>query len=378
MPERKSFRYALTDSLSGIPTRDEFDVRAFDAALAYVAASQALDDRMYWPVKLFCALELWLWHLDAFAGDDDPVPLFAAVMERATTLLRAARDSRILTQSFPIADCGIPVNGAAFEDRVSSTFSDIWVNLSDDVYFDQSYAFTRERFEKSGFNAEQVFGDKVVLDAGCGSGKFSAALARLGAAKVIGLDLGEKGLAFARTQAAKVSYGNRLEFRHGSLLNIPLADSSVDAVWSNGVIHHTLGYERCLAEFARVIKPGGTLYLYVNGRFGLFELLADTVRIAIQDVPRALYMHYLMSLGVNTGRLYWILDYAYPPYEWKSHAEVTSLMRKHGFADIRQLTRGVATDQIEQVTLNLPYAKAKYGEAQLKYLATRSRPATEA
>jgi hypothetical protein len=46
-------------------------------------------------------------------------------------------------------------------------------------------------------------------------------------------------------------------------------------------------------------------------------------------------------------------------------------MQKHGFSDIRQLTRGVATDQIEQVTVGLPYARVKYGEAQLKYLATR-------
>lgn len=371
MIERKSFRYALSDSISGIPTRDEFDARAFDAAQDYVAAAHVLDDRMYWPIKIFCALHLWLWHLDAFATGEDPVPLFVDAMKRAATLSRSAKNSRLLTQSFPTTDRGTPTEGPAFEARISGTFSDIWVNLSDDIYFDQSYAFTRERFEKSGFDAARVFGGKIVLDAGCGSGKFSAALARLGAAKVIGLDLGEKGLAFARAQAAKVPYGDRMDFRHGSLLDIPLPDASLDVVWSNGVIHHTLDYERCLAEFARVIKPGGMLYLYVNGRFGLFELLADTVRISIQDVPRSLYLHYLLSLGVNSGRLYWILDYAYPPYEWKSHAEVVALLQKYGFSDIRQLTRGVATDQIEQVTTGLPYARVKYGEAQLKYLATR-------
>lgn len=377
MSDRKSFRYALTDSLSGAETRSEFDARAFDAAQRYVAASQALDDRMYWPVKIYCALDLWLWHVEAFAGDADPVPLFVEAMDRACAVLQGAKAAKLSAQRFPLPEAalGSPVDDSAFEDQVTGTFGDIWVNLTDDIYFDQSYEFTKERFAKSGFDAEAVFRDKVVVDGGCGSGKFSAALARLGAAKVIGLDLGKKGLEFAKKQAAKVPYGERIEFVHGSLLDIPLPDNSVDAVWSNGVIHHTLGFERCLQEFARIIKPGGTLYLYVNGRMGLFELLADAIRIAIQDVPRSLYVHYLLNLGVNTGRLYWILDYAYPPYEWKSAAEVEALMAKYGFGDIRQLKRGIATDQIEQVTTGLPHAAVKYGEAQLKYLATLEKKA---
>jgi SAM-dependent methyltransferase len=371
MLERKAYRYSLHDSLSGRSTREEFDARAFDAAERYVQANRSLDDRLFWPVRLYCALDLWLWHLDAFARSDDPVPLFVEAMDRSTALLRAAKDSNLKSLSFPIESDHTPPQGAAFEAQVSGTFSDIWPNLSDDIYFDQSYNFTVERFRKSGFDAQATFAGKSVLDAGCGSGKFSAALARLGAEKVIGLDLGLKGLEFARRQAAKVPYGSKIDFRHGSLLDIPLESGSLDAVWSNGVIHHTLDYRKCLDEFARVLKPGGTLYLYVNGRFGLFELLADAIRIAIEDIPRALYIHYLLSLGVDTGRLYWILDYAYPPYEWKSRDEVIRLMEAAGFGDVRQLMRGIATDQIEQVSAGIPYAEVKYGEAQLKFLAVR-------
>jgi len=210
-----------------------------------------------------------------------------------------------------------------------------------------------------------------VLDGGCGSGKFSTAIAQFGAAKVIGLDLGEKGLEFARKQAAKVPYGKNLEYIHGSLLDIPMENESVDMVWSNGVIHHTLDYEKCISEFARIIKPGGTLFLYVNGRFGLFELLQDTLRLADADIPRHLFQHFIKSLGVNSGRLYWLMDCLYAPYEYKSREGVIALLEKHGFSDIRQLTRGVAIDQIEQVTTGLPFAEVKYGEAQLKFLANK-------
>ncbi len=344
------------------------DPRAVAATERYRTAWTACADRSIWPMKVSIATNLWLWHLDAFACAEDPVPLFVDAFDRATRLLETIHTSGAIGGHFS----GPPVEGfhaANFEDRVSGLFSDVWVDMTDDIYFEQSYQFTQERFEKNGVRPEALFGGKVVLDGGCGSGKFSAAIARFGAAKVIGLDIGEKGIAFAREQAKKVPYGHRLEYRVGSLLDIPLPDASVDMVWSNGVIHHTLNYERCIAEFARVTKPGGTLFLYVNGRFGLFELLQDTMRLTMNDIPRALTQHCLHAFGVNAGRLYWLMDCLYSPYEWKSKVEVEALLVAHGYADIRQLTRGVAIDQIEQISTGLPYATVKYGEGQLKFLA---------
>jgi ubiquinone/menaquinone biosynthesis C-methylase UbiE len=142
-------------------------------------------------------------------------------------------------------------------------------------------------------------------------------------------------------------------------------------VWSNGVIHHTTNYEECIAEFARVLKPKGDLFLYVHGRFGLFELLQDTVRSTNEEIPRALFQHYIKLLSVDSGRLYWIMDMLYAPYEYKSKEEVEGLLTKHGFKIKKQLLYGVDTDAIEQVSIGLPYAKIKYGEAQLRFLAIK-------
>ena len=351
-----------------VPVDTGLDPRARAAADRYLAAAAALTDRSGWGLKMFTGLNLFLWHLDAFARSDDPVPLFTEAFDKASALLEAG--GGLSGGHYPAADAP-EMDDSAFEGQVSGLFSDIWVGMTDDIYFDQSYDFTRERFEKNGLDPEAFFGDRTVLDAGCGGGKFSAAIARFGAAKVIGMDIGDKGLEFARKQAAKVDYGDRLDYRHGSLLDIPLDDGAVDVVWSNGVIHHTVGYETCIREFARVLKPGGKLFLYVNGRFGLFELLLDTLRVANEGVPRGLFQHFLTLLGVNAGRIYWIMDCLNAPYEWKSRAEVEALLIKHGFDEPRQLTRGVSIDQIEQVTMGIPHAAVKYGEAQLKFIATR-------
>jgi ubiquinone/menaquinone biosynthesis C-methylase UbiE len=354
-----------------VPPDPKLSPVAKAAADRYLAAARALADRSTWPVLMFTTLNVFLWHLEGFKGSDDPVPAFAKVFNDAAAMLEAANQAGFQASMFPVAGAS-DLDEKAFEAQVSGLFSDVWVQMTDDIYFEQSYQYTKERFEKNGLDPTKVFGGKICVDAGCGSGKFSAALGRFGAAKVIGLDIGEKGLAFARAQAAKVPYGDRLEYRYGSLFEIPMENQSVDVVWSNGVIHHTLNYEGCLSEFARILKPGGTLFLYVNGRFGLFELLQDTLRMSMERVPRSLYQYYLQLLGINSGRIYWIMDCCYAPYEWKSNADVTALMARHGFKDIKQLTRGVDIDQIEQISTGLPYAEVKYGEGQLKYLATRA------
>ena len=342
---------------------------AHRAAQSYLESVRALDDESYWPLIMFTNTNLFMSHIDAFKEDADPVPEFAARFDEAATLLRQASGSGVAGGRFPRrAPEELP---GPDEGYISTMFSDVWQSLSDDVYFDETYRFIVERLGRNGVNAEGLFRDKVVVDAGCGSGKFSASIARLGAKQVIGMDIGEKGLAFAREQAKKVPYGDRLDYRCGSAHDLPLDDASVDMVWSNGVIHLTDDYDGCIREFARVIKPGGDLYLYVNGRFGLFELLFDTLRLASEWIPRQLFQHYLLSLGINTGRVYWMMCAFYATYQWRAKAEVEALLLQEGFRDLAQLTRGIDFDQIEQVTAGVPFADIKYGEAQLKYLAKR-------
>ena len=347
-----------------------WDADALAATRRYLVACDALRDRSYWPVKMTAALNLFYWHLDAFQRDEDPVPPFTAAFNRAAEFLEAAAASGICGEHFS-PDASADKGASAFEADIAGLFQDVWVGLSDEVYFEETYRFTRERMEKNGIDPEDLFRDRVVVDAGCGSGKYAAAIARFGAAKVIGLDIGDKGLAFARAQAAKVPYGDRLEYRAGSLLDMPIDDGAVDMVWSNGVIHHTLDYERCLAEFARVLKPGGLLYLYVDGRMGLWEMMCDTFVAAHREFPRRLFQHFLTALGINSGRVYWIMDCLFAPYERKSAAEVEALLVKNGFEDPRRLMRGLDIDPNEMVAVGAPYAEVKYGEGTLKYLATK-------
>ncbi len=352
------------------PSKTEFDSGCVAAANRFLNANKGLTDSASWGIRTTTILNLFLWHLEAFAKSSDPVPMFVEAFDRSSKVLEdyaksgapGGYFSSTVGESSPID----------FEGHVSGVFSQVWMGMTDDIYFDETFDFTKERFVKNNIDPFELFGDKVILDAGCGSGKFSIALAKFGAKKVVGIDIGKIGLEFAKKQQKKVPHGQNVEYLFGSTFDVPAENEAFDLVWSNGVIHHTLNYEKCVAEFNRVLKNDGTLFLHVNGSFGLYELLLDKLREACVGIPSELFQFFLFSQGNNSGRVYWVMDCLYAPYEWKSKSEVEQLMSAHGFKDFQQLVRGVSSDPIEMVSLGIPFADVKYGDAQLKYLALKA------
>jgi len=110
------------------------------------------------------------------------------------------------------------------------------------------------------------------------------------------------------------------------------------------------------------------LLFVVWGVFGviiLFELMQDTLRQTNAEIPRSLFQHFIRLMDVDRGRLYWLMDCLYAPYEYKSKKVVERLLNKYGLKIRKQLVRDVDSDQIEQVSKGLPYGKTKYGESQL-------------
>lgn len=100
-------------------------------------------------------------------------------------------------------------------------------------------------------------GDTVVdLGSGGGIDCFIAANKVGPKGKVIGVDMTPQMLKLARENAAKGGYDN-VEFREGSIENLPVEDSSVDVIISNCVINLSEDKNKVFAEIHRALKPGG-------------------------------------------------------------------------------------------------------------------------
>jgi SAM-dependent methyltransferase len=136
--------------------------------------------------------------------------------------------------------------------------------------------------------------DFRVLDAGCGTGDSTIALAeelRDTEASVVALDFSPASLAIARERAAVRGLTN-IEFVEASIEDLPrLGLGPFDYIVSCGVLHHLASPEAGLAALRDVLKPDGGLGIMVYGRYGrtaiyvlqeLFRLVAPPGRPAEQ------------------------------------------------------------------------------------------------
>lgn len=108
-------------------------------------------------------------------------------------------------------------------------------------------------------DAAALRGDERVLDAGCGAGHTALAFAPR-VAEVVGLDLTEAMLAQGRKLARRQERTN-ITFQRGDVEKLAFDDASFDLVTSRYSAHHYPHPLAALREFARVLKPGGSLLL---------------------------------------------------------------------------------------------------------------------
>jgi 2-polyprenyl-3-methyl-5-hydroxy-6-metoxy-1,4-benzoquinol methylase len=100
---------------------------------------------------------------------------------------------------------------------------------------------------------------KLLLDAGCGTGYFSAEAARRGA-RVVSLDCGINLLYETRRKGiARVIAGD--------VTRLPISDSEFDVVVSSECVEHTVSPEKAVRELVRVLRPGGSLVVTCPNAF---------------------------------------------------------------------------------------------------------------
>jgi ubiquinone/menaquinone biosynthesis C-methylase UbiE len=156
--------------------------------------------------------------------------------------------------------------------------------------------------------------DQDVLDAGCGIATDGVQFARAGA-RYTGLDFSGEALTLARRRFELEELDGT--FVQGSVASLPFPDDSFDLVYSHGVIHHIPETETAVAEFERVLRPGGSALVMVYHRNSL------NYYVNIMLVRRAFVCLLLLPRG---ARILSCLTGESPDLL----AEHKSLLRRHG------------------------------------------------
>lgn len=154
-----------------------------------------------------------------------------------------------------------------------------WFGKNWEQFLEENYS--DERLLETEKSLNLLFGEaglagKTFMDIGCGSGLFSLAAWRLGAAQITSIDVDRDSVECCRRLASHVDKKDSSEWNivHGSILDQTLLSGlpKCDVVYSWGVLHHTGNMWRAIENAGSLVSPGGMfmigIYNWQGGRRG--------------------------------------------------------------------------------------------------------------
>ncbi len=208
---------------------------------------------------------------------------------------------------------------------------------------------------KTGVDADDLAG-RLVLDAGCGGGRYARLLAAHGA-KVVGVDLSSA----VDKAAALCGRLPGVGIVQADLLALPMAEGAFDMAFSIGVLHHGPDPRGAFRAVARRVKPGGRLAIWLYRRntpaqeWANSAIRAATTRLPARALePLCLGLGALGSLPVVNRTLNKVANFSNHPdwtlrvcdnFDWyapkyQSHHSVDELKRwfaEEGYVDLVEL-----------------------------------------
>jgi trans-aconitate 2-methyltransferase len=157
----------------------------------------------------------------------------------------------------------------------------------------------------------ELRGDERVLDAGCGTGRVTAALLeRLPRGEVVAVDGSP-----AMIDELRARLGDRVEARVADLQELAL-DRPVDAILSTATLHWVPDHDRAFARLRDALVPGGRLVAQCGGEGNVAGVRAAIDRVAGRE-------DFAAALAGWPG-----------PWRFASPAESAERLRRLGWADV--------------------------------------------
>lgn len=265
--------------------------------------------------------------------------------------------------------------GENFVDEVKSHtgqhYGNLFKEFDDKSYFEEAKNLLETRLRKNDIEIANIE-NLVLLDQGCGGGRYTTAWKLLGVNKAVGIDFSDLGLSDAKSRIVLAGIDD-IEFVKGSVLDMPFEDETFDIVYSNGVLHHTEDWKKGIKEQLRVLKSGGIGWQYlIESPGGIFWDSIEILRAIMKDVNKKYAQEVLRSLGIPMNRVFYMLDHVMVPINTRLTSEqIIEELEKNGACNIRRLSRGTDFDRVEAIYNKIPFAKEKFGIGENRFIFSK-------
>jgi len=156
---------------------------------------------------------------------------------------------------------------------------------------------SEEHFLRKTHTQPEDFRGKLVLDVGCGMGRFAEVVTRWGG-RVVGVDLSVAVEVASRNLVDREFVGFQAD-----VFSLPFAPESFDCIYSMGVLHHTPDCEKAFKLLPQYLKPGGLMAVWLYPAYNNYYRFSDQYRkITHRMSPPALYR----LCKVVAPILYWL------------------------------------------------------------------------
>lgn len=162
-----------------------------------------------------------------------------------------------------------------------------------------------------------------IADIGCNAGTQSRVWAELGH-RVFGVDINQELVQIAHQRLREANLD--AHFHLASATALPFDDASMDICIAPELLEHVAEWEQCLEEFARILRPGGVLFISTTNR--LCPAQNEFSLPFYSWYPKPLKRHY-ERLAVTTRPE--LANYAaYPAVNWFTYFQLRDFLARFG------------------------------------------------
>jgi ubiquinone/menaquinone biosynthesis C-methylase UbiE len=255
----------------------------------------------------------------------------------------------------------------SLEKSTSNLYSDLWKDFDINTLTEESLQLLKRRLPQD-FIAENVRG-KNVLDMGCGSGRYTIALARTGSQKVVGVDFQAKSFHSARMWCKE--YRQPVEFIAGDVLELPIGDQCFDFIFCNGVLHHTKSIRKGLEELSRVLKPSGKAFLYIYAAGGIFWRTREVLRGLFKKIPVTYTRMVLHTMGLPPNRFIFCDTWYVPVENYTTTGQLESILEETGLT-YKKFIGNSPFDLDRAIAAQIPGATKMWGDGEHRYILEKN------